>query len=213
MSTTDGLDADDLVPLAKVADALQLRRQSLDDRLRTRGIVPVRRVVRGQVRVFLTRDQVLAVRQDLAGGELQGVQDATGRLQGASGRVQDALQGATGRPQDAHQVPHQVDAGRIRELEIENARLRGALETSDRVEQSAQRVADRLEKEVARLRDQLVEVQERARREVVSMAHELGKRDALVDDLRGKLALLDDLTAERERLRWWAGLGWFRPKG
>jgi hypothetical protein len=52
MSTTDGLDADDLVPLAKVADALQLRRQSLDDRLRTRGIVPVRRVVRGQVRVF-----------------------------------------------------------------------------------------------------------------------------------------------------------------
>ncbi len=227
MSNPDGL-----IPVSTAAATLGLRRQSLDDRLRARGIVPVRRVVSGRVRVFLTADQLLAAREQLDLDPVVGL----GRDQALQvDQVDDQV--ASG-PVQVDQAQHQVDdqvarpvdpdaesdrgkvvedalRARLHELALENARLRGSLEMSDRVEQSAQRVADRLEKQLAALQGQLVEVQERARREVVSLAREIGMRDSTIEDLRSKVELLADhveTDPDDERRRWWAGFGWFRAR-
>lgn len=219
MSNPDGL-----IPVSTAAATLGLKRQSLDDRLRARGIVPVRRVVSGRVRVFLTADQLLAAREQLeldpvvGLGRDQALQVAQVDDQVASGPVQvdqaqHQVDDQVARP-DKPAEPDRAMHARLHELELENARLRGSLEMSDRVEQSAQRVADRLEKQLAALQGQLVEVQERARREVVSLAREIGMRDSTIKDLRSKVELLADTEPDPddERRRWWAGFGWFRPR-
>lgn len=226
MSNPDGL-----IPVSTAAATLGLKRQSLDDRLRVRGISPVRRSVNGRVRVFLTADQLLAAREQLELDPVVGL----GRDQALQvDQVDDQV--ASG-PVQVDQAQHQVDdqvaqpvdpdaesdrgkvvedalRARLHELALENARLRGSLEMSDRVEQSAQRVADRLEKQLAALQGQLVEVQERARREVVSLAREIGMRDSTIEDLRSKVELLADVETDPddERRRWWAGFGWFRAR-
>jgi hypothetical protein len=215
-------DPDGLIPVSTAAATLGLKRQSLDDRLRARGIVPVRRVVGGRVRVFLTADQFLAAREQLeldpvvGLGRDQALQVDQVDDQVASGSVQvDQAQrqvdDQADRPvdpdanSDRRKVVEDALRARLHELELENARLRGSLEMSDRVEQSAQRVADRLERQIAAVQGQLVEVQERARRELVSLAREIGIRDQTVAELRSKLELLADVERDRDdgRRRWW----------
>lgn len=231
----------DLIPVAHAAVALGLKRQTLDDRLRARGIVPVRLVVSGRLRVFLTAEQLVAARRDMeseavtpavtpdlipAPDQVDPHQGASGPIRPASGHDQVAIRSHQVADQVADQVarpnepaepdpdPDRAMHARLHELELEIARLRGSLEMSDRVEQSAQRVADRLEKQLAALQGQLVEVQERARREVVSLAREIGMRDSTIEDLRSKVELLADTEPDPddERRRWWAGFGWFRAR-
>jgi len=227
----------DLIPVAHAAVALGLKRQTLDDRLRARGIVPVRLVVSGRVRVFLTAEQLVAARLDMESEavlpavtpDLIGGRDQVDPHQGASGPIRPASgpdQVAIRSHQVADQVarpdepagpdpdPDRAMLAHLHELELTIARLRGSLEMSDRVEQSAQRVADRLEKQLEALQGQLVEVQERARREVVSLAREIGMRDSTIEDLRSKVELLADIgpDPDDERRRWWAGFGWFRAR-
>ncbi len=66
---------------------------------------------------------------------------------------------------------------RIGALELENARLRGELDTSARVERGAQRVCDRLEAEL-----------DRARQREARLAHALGYAEAERDRLASELA-------------------------
>lgn len=65
---------------------------------------------------------------------------------------------------------------RVRELELDVARLRGELATSERIERYAQRYADRLEEKL-----------ESARRREASLARALGYVEAERDGLRRQL--------------------------
>ena len=65
---------------------------------------------------------------------------------------------------------------RIRELELQNARMRGELDVSARVERGAQRVCDRLEDEL-----------ERARKREATLARALGYAEAQRDQLARRL--------------------------
>jgi transcription initiation factor TFIIIB Brf1 subunit/transcription initiation factor TFIIB len=66
---------------------------------------------------------------------------------------------------------------RVRELDLEVARLRGELAASERIERSAQRYADRLEEKL-----------EAARRREASLARAVGYLEAERDGLRKQLS-------------------------
>ncbi len=65
---------------------------------------------------------------------------------------------------------------RIRDLELEASRLRGALDTADRIERGAQRFCDRLESEL-----------EKSRKREATLARALGYAEAQRDELAARL--------------------------
>lgn len=186
---------DELVPVVKAAELLGVRRQTLDQKLRRRGLSPVRRVVGGRVLVYLPKGWLAELGTDQAPDQAQ--------LQ--IQRAAAAIAAQTASDQAADQVPDQP------QLRAEMAELRakldaalaevhalgGKLAGAEYVERATGRRCDKLEQRV-----------EAMQAELVAQARELGKRDTLVVMLRDQVTDRDQQLEKLEEVAgnaspWW----------
>lgn len=184
--------SDDLVPVVKAAELLGVRRQTLDQKLRRRGLAPVRRVVQGRVLVYLPKAWLEELRTDQATdqGADQGA-DQAGQKRPQEGR--DGHQAADQGTDQATDQPRLT--GEAERLRAEVAELRAKL---DAVQAEAHALGGKLagaeyvERATGRRCDKLEQRVEAMQAELVAQARELGKRDTLV-------AMLRDQVTERQQ--------------
>lgn len=184
------LDAD-LVPLVKAAELLGVRRQTLNDKLRRRGLVPVRRVVRGRVLLYLPQAWLDALGQAREPAELLGLEQLEQRREQAEPAELLEQGGFYAAPaEQLEQRREQVEL-----LRAEVAELRASLDAA-RAEVHALggklAGAEYVERATGRRCDKLEQRAEAIQAELVEQARELGKRDALV-------ALLREQASERSQ--------------
>ncbi len=187
--------ADDLVPVVKAAELLGVRRQTLDQKLRRRGLAPVRRVVQGRVLVYLPKAWLEELRTDQ--GTDQGTDQAADQAADQAGqkRPQEGRNGHQGTDQAADQAADQPRLGEAERLRAEVAELRAKL---DAAQAEAHALGGKLagaeyvERATGRRCDKLEQRVEAMQAELVAQARELGKRDTLV-------AMLRDQVTERQQ--------------
>ena len=180
--------AGELVPVLKAAELLGVRRQTLDQKLRRRGLAPVRRVVQGRVLVYLPKAWLEELRTD------QGTDQGTD--QAGQKRPQEGRDGHQAADQGTDQATDQPRlTGEAERLRAEVAELRAKL---DAVQAEAHALGGRLagaeyvERATGRRCDKLEQRVEAMQAELVAQARELGKRDTLV-------AMLRDQVTERQQ--------------
>lgn len=180
--------ADDLVPVVKAAELLGVRRQTLDQKLRRRGLAPVRRVVQGRVLVYLPKAWLEELRTDQATDQ--------GADQAGQKRPQEGRNGHQAADQGTDQGADQPRLmGEAERLRAEVAELRAKL---DAVQAEAHALGGKLagaeyvERATGRRCDKLEQRVEAMQAELVAQARELGKRDTLV-------AMLRDQVTERQQ--------------
>lgn len=192
-------ELDELVPVVKAAELLGVRRQTLDQKLRRRGLSPVRRVVGGRVLVYLPKGWLAELGTDQAPDQV--ADQAQLQIQ----RAAAAIAARAAPDQAADQVPDQP------QLRAEMAELRakldaalaevhalgGKLAGAEYVERATGRRCDKLEQRV-----------EAMQAELVAQARELGKRDTLVVMLRDQVTDRDQQLEKLEEVAgnaspWW----------
>lgn len=180
--------SDDLVPVVKAAELLGVRRQTLDQKLRRRGLAPVRRVVQGRVLVYLPKAWLEELRTDQATDQ--------GADQAGQKRPQEGRNGHQAADQGTDQGADQPRLmGEAERLRAEVAELRAKL---DAVQAEAHALGGKLagaeyvERATGRRCDKLEQRVEAMQAELVAQARELGKRDTLV-------AMLRDQVTERQQ--------------
>jgi chromosome segregation ATPase len=186
--------AGELVPVLKAAELLGVRRQTLDMKLRRRGLKPVRQVVRGRALVYLPKAWLEELRTD------QATDQATDQVADQAGqkRPQEGRDGHQAADQGTDQVADQPRLmGEAERLRAEVAELRAKL---DAVQAEAHALGGKLagaeyvERATGRRCDKLEQRVEAMQADLVAQARELGKRDTLVAMLR------DQVTDRDQRL-------------
>lgn len=190
--------AGELVPVLKAAELLGVRRQTLDQKLRRRGLKPVRQVVRGRALVYLPKAWVDELMADQATD--QAADQATDQREPK--RPPEALGGHQGTDQATDQgtdQPHLItEAERLR---AEVAELRAKLDTAmDEARELRGQLAgaEVVERATARLCDKLEQRVEAMQADLVAQARELGKRDTLVAMLRDQVTDRDQQLEKLE---------------
>jgi hypothetical protein len=182
--------AGELVPVLKAAELLGVRRQTLDMKLRRRGLKPVRQVVRGRALVYLPKAWVDELMADQVADQSPDQREPK--------RPPEALGGHQGTDQGTDQVADQPRLmGEAERLRAEVAELRAKL---DAVQAEAHALGGKLagaeyvERATGRRCDKLEQRVEAMQADLVAQARELGKRDTLVAMLR------DQVTDRDQRL-------------
>jgi len=186
--------AGELVPVLKAAELLGVRRQTLDQKLRRRGLKPVRQVVRGRALVYLPKAWVDELMADQATDQAADQPPD----QREPKRPQDALEGHQATDQGTDQ-PHR--SAEVERLRAEVAELRAKLDTAkdDARELRGQLAgAEYVERATARLCDKLEQRVEAMQADLVAQARELGKRDTLVAMLRDQVTDRDQQLEKLE---------------
>ena len=189
--------ADDLVPVVKAAELLGVRRQTLDKKLRVRGLRPVRQVIGGRVLVFLPRAWLKLLEADQPEAEADQLRPQKQLPQPREGQPTlleaDQPEAEADQPEATATLRAEVKHLRaaLEAALAEKHALGGKLAGAEYVEQATSRRCDRLEERLeAMQREQLALVQAHgvALAEIAAThARELGRRDTLVATLREKV--------------------------
>ena len=197
-------DQEQLIPVVRAAAQLGISRQSLDARLRSRGIKPHRITRKGRVLVLLDQAQIRAAMQDQRADQPEGMAD---QLRPQPGRAEEGLIEAEPRAARAESGLIGADRGAERsQIAQERSKL---LEEVQALQQRAMRAeamldaAERIERSTAARCDKLEARLAHQDGEMASLRLELGEQRGLAQSLQ--LMLTGGAAAERahQRKSWW----------